>query len=107
MIPTNEVALIFRGWAESKLRLRVIFKGSEIIFSAYCTVFKANDGSVVFAVSGDETNLIEFLLVGCACEFTDAEEGEDTLPFGGTIESAIVVGRPGYALTVCLLKDEA
>jgi hypothetical protein len=105
MIPQNEVALLFRGWRESKARLRVIFKGTEIVFSAYCTVYAAGDDSVVFAIAGEEINLIEFSLLGCVCDFTDAPPGGDELPVGGKIASAILVLRDGFALTVFLLQE--
>jgi hypothetical protein len=106
MIPLNEAALLLRGWFESKSRLRVIFKGNAISFSAYCVVHAATDSSVVFAIDGNESNLIEFFLAGCNCDFADAAADDNTLGFGGKIESAVVIGRLGFALTVCLLDQE-
>ena len=66
-------------------------------------MIEAVEESVVFAIEGNALDLIEFTLVGCNCDFAGAPRDGEELPVGGKVESAILVVRGDFSLTVCLL----
>lgn len=108
MIPQSDASLVLRGWAESKARLRVVFKGEPVNFSAFCVVHEARDDVVNFVIADDSKSMVGFRIAGCVCEFKDKpRDGRDfSLPVGGKAESAILFVRPGFELTIMLLEEE-
>jgi hypothetical protein len=101
MIERGEAVLVLRGWAEAKRRLRVIVRGRDVIFSAFCTVQSATDTSVLFECGPD--NMVEFFFLDCICDFSDANPKSSGLPVGGKIESCIIFGRQDFELQIFLL----
>lgn len=106
MIPTPEIALLLRGWMDSKRRLRVIVPAGLVHFSAYCRVFDVNEDGFSMTIGDEGRNMVGFLFEGWVFEFTDAPPDSEELLVGGKIESAIVGARRGLTLTLLLLKDE-
>jgi hypothetical protein len=106
MIPIPEVALILRGWAEDKRRLRVIARFGVADFSAYCVVREANEQSFSLFVGDDPLNMFGLYFDGWVFDFGDAPPDAEGLPIGGKVESAIVGGRRGSHLWLMLLTDD-
>jgi hypothetical protein len=106
MIPFSEVALLLRGWAESEAPLRVIVRSPEIVFSAFCTAFKAESGRVAFWIeSKEDNNAIDFLVADCVFDFRDSPPEEEGLTVGGEVESTIAAVRNNFELLIFLLKQ--
>jgi hypothetical protein len=107
MISSGEVLLVLNGWAETRSRLRVVVRSSEMLFSAFCTVYKANEERVAFWVGLEEDkNAVEFVLSGCRFEFTDVPPEQADLSVGAKVESGIVGVRGMFRLAIMLLKPQ-
>ena len=106
MIPLDEVTLLLRGWAESNSPLRVIARSPEVIFSAFCTVYKVEGGRAAFWIGPQTRNsAIDFLLTGCRFDFRDVPPGDASLSVGGKVESGIVGVRGTFDIAIMLLKS--
>jgi hypothetical protein len=108
MIPSSDALLVLRGWAESKTRLRVLFKGEPVDFSAFCVVCEAQDDVVSFVIADDPKSMIGFRVRGCVCGFKDKprDAAGFSLPVGGKVESAVLFVRRGFELTIMLLEEQ-
>jgi hypothetical protein len=109
VISLDEVVLLLRGWAESRSRLRVIVQSPEVVFSAFCTVYKAERERVAFWIgTAESNNAIDFLLTECRFDFRDSPStAESDLSVGGRVESGIVGVRGDFSLAIMLLVSDA
>ena len=107
MIPQSDAALVLCGWKER--RLRVLFRGEPLDFSAFCALYEVREDIVSFTIADDPKSMIGFRVDSCICGFTDPPRDVDNnpLPVGGTIESAILFIRrhPLFELTIMLLEE--
>jgi hypothetical protein len=107
MIPQSDAELVLRGWAESKARVRVLFVGEPVHFSAFCVVNEASDDVVNFVIADDPKSMVGFRVRGCICAFKDRpRDADSSLPVGGKVESSIFFVGPGFELTIMLLEEE-
>lgn len=106
MIPTTDVALLLRGWRDSKRTLRIVGRLGVADISAFCKVFDVNDDGFSFVIGSEALNMIGFLFEGWVFDFTDPPaEADRLLPVGGKIESAIVGVKRGLSLLILLLEE--
>jgi len=107
MIPTSEIALLLRGWRDSKRRLRVVALLDSVHLASYCMVSEVKESSFSVILDADGRNMVEFFFEGWVFDFTEAPPDGEELLMGGIIESSIVGLRSGYKLMLLLLEDES
>ena len=106
MISNTEAVLIFRGWAESKSRLRMVVQYPTVTFASFCSIWKVDAENATFLIGPEENKtVITFSLVGLGFDFADAPNKERAaLAVGVEVESGIVAVGQGLRLVVMLLK---
>jgi len=105
VISITEVTLVLNGWAEKQSPLRVVVESPEVVFSAFCTVYKVKDERVAFWIGEERKNAIEFPLSGCRFDFADVPLEQGRLSVGREVESGIVGARETFRLAIMLLKQ--
>jgi hypothetical protein len=90
MIPVSEVALVLRGWAADKRRLRVIARLGLADLSVYCSASEVNEAGGTFTIEGSIFNMFSLSFEGYRFEFTDAPPDDNKLGVPGEIESGIL-----------------
>jgi len=105
MISENEAVLLLRGWGEAKSRLRVVVESPFVTFAAFCSVHKADRGSITFWIGPKkDNNMVNFPLFDLKFEFADVPLEQSKLSIGAIVESGIVAARAYFRLAVMLLK---
>ena len=102
---SEQFLLLVRGWRDSKSRLRIAFRSSDLELNAFCTVLEAREGRVAFWIGAErDKNAVDFVVAECFCGFRDVPLSESELPVGVEIESMIGAVRDDFSLLIMLLK---
>lgn len=108
MISVDEVTLLLRGWGERKSTIRVLVQSPEFVFSAFCTLYKAEGGRVAFWIGTEPgRDGFDLLLNGALFEFGDVppDAVDANLRVGGKVESGIMGARGSLKIAFMLLGD--
>jgi len=100
MIELDAAALVLRGWAETRSRVRAVLHTADLDLSIFCAVCGAQPDSVAF--SCENGSAFEVFVRGCVAEFGADPTGESA------VESVVVfirrdsLGGPDLKLLVML-----